>query len=58
VEKVGHSSIAGRIETGKTTLETNLAVLQNIGIFQPVYPAIPLLGIKPKDSPPYHVDTC
>jgi hypothetical protein len=28
------------------------------GIVLPKYPAISLLGIYPKDIPPYHKDTC
>ena len=32
--------------------------LRKLGIVLPQDPAIPLLGIYPKDAPPYHKDTC
>jgi hypothetical protein len=44
------------LQSGTTTLENNLAVPQKIVL--PEDPAIPLLGIFPKDTPPYHKDTC
>jgi hypothetical protein len=31
---------------------------RKVGIVLPQDPAIPLLGICPKDAPPYHKDTC
>jgi hypothetical protein len=33
-------------------------ILRKLGIHLPQNPAIPLLGIYPKESAPYHKDTC
>jgi hypothetical protein len=33
-------------------------VSQKIGVVLPEDPAIPFLSIYPKDTPPYHKDTC
>jgi hypothetical protein len=44
------------VQTCKTTLEINLAVSQKTEIVLPQYPAIPLLGIYPKDAPTYYKD--
>jgi hypothetical protein len=35
-----------------------VAAPQKISILLPEYPALPLLGIYPKDSPTYNKDTC
>jgi hypothetical protein len=32
--------------------------LRRLGLVLPQGPAIPLLGIHPKDAPPFHKDTC
>jgi hypothetical protein len=45
------------LQAGKTTLEINLAVLQKTGN-KLVPPAIPILGMYPKDVPTYNKDTC
>jgi hypothetical protein len=39
-------------------MEINLVVSQKIGNSSNPDPAIPLLGIYPKDAPQYHRDTC
>ncbi|KAM7332940.1 hypothetical protein ACRRTK_006260 [Alexandromys fortis] len=44
------------VQTCTATLEINVAVSQKIEKLQD--PAIPLLGIYPKDALPYHRDTC
>ena len=41
-------------QTCKTTLEINLGFLRKLEIDLFDNPAIPLLGIYPKDAPPYH----
>jgi hypothetical protein len=46
------------LQAGTTTLEISLAVLRKLDIVLPEVPAIPLLGIYPKDSPTYNKDTC
>jgi hypothetical protein len=46
------------LQAGKTTLEISLWFLRKLEIFLPEDPAIPLLGIKPKDSPTYNKDIC
>jgi len=46
------------LQTGTTILEINLEVPQKIDIVLPEDPAIPLLGIYPKDAPTYNKDTC
>ena len=55
MEKGEHSSIAGGIAT---TLEINLEVPQKLEIDLPEDPAILLLGIYPKDTPPCHRGMC
>jgi hypothetical protein len=44
------------------TVEINVVIgiflLRKIGICLLQDPVIPLLGIYPKDSTPYHIDTC
>jgi hypothetical protein len=40
------------VQTCTTTLEINLVVSQKTGNSLPQNPAIPLLGIYPKDAPP------
>jgi len=45
------------LQTGTTTLEISLAVLQKIGNSSEDL-AIPLLDIYPKDAPTYNRDTC
>jgi len=42
------------LQTGKTILEISLEVPQKIDIELPEDPAIPLLGIYPKDAPTYN----
>ena len=46
------------LQAGTTTLEISLAVLRKLDIVLPEVPAIPLLGIYPKDSPTSNKDTC
>ena len=46
------------LKAGKTTLEINLEVPQKMEIDLPEDPAIPLLGMYPKDAPPCHRNTC
>jgi hypothetical protein len=45
------------LKAGTTTLEVSLAVPQKIGMVLPEDPAIPLLGIHPKDAPIYNKNT-
>jgi hypothetical protein len=45
------------LQTGATNLQICLAIPQNIEIVLPENPAIPLLGIYPKDAPTYNKDT-
>ena len=52
VEKEKHFSIAGT-----TTLEISLVVPQKLDIVLPEDPAIPLLGIYPKDAPTYNFNS-
>ena len=44
-------------QAGTATLEISLVVPKNIGTVLPEDPAIPLLGIYPKDVPTYNKDT-
>jgi hypothetical protein len=46
------------MKTCTTTLEINLAVFRKLGIVLPQDPAVPLLGIYPKDVLPSHKDIC
>jgi hypothetical protein len=46
------------LHTSTKTLEINVTVPQKIGKILPKYPAIPLLGIFPKDSSPYYKGMC
>lgn len=46
------------LQTGTTILEISLEVPQKLDIELPELPAIPLLGIYPKDAPTYNKDTC
>jgi hypothetical protein len=55
VEKEEHSSIADEITT---TLEINLVVSQKLEIVLLEDPAIPLLGIYPKEAPTYNKNMC
>ncbi|EDL77584.1 rCG25155 [Rattus norvegicus] len=41
------------LQTGTTSLEISLTVPQKIEIALPEDPAIPLLGVCPKDAPSY-----
>jgi hypothetical protein len=45
------------LQTGKTTLKINL-FLRKLELVLPEYPAIPLLGIYPKNAPSYNKETC
>jgi hypothetical protein len=45
------------LQTDTTTLEINLAV-KKLEMVLPEDTAIPLLGIYPKDVPPYSKETC
>jgi hypothetical protein len=47
-----------KLQTGSTTLKIGLAVPQKIENSSTWTPAIPLLGIYPKDSPMDNKDTC
>ena len=42
----------------KTTLIFKKNIIRKLGLVLPQEPAILLLGIYPKDAPPYHKDTC
>jgi hypothetical protein len=46
------------LQASTTTLEISLAIPQKIGIVLSKDPAAPLLGIYPKDAPPYHKAMC
>jgi hypothetical protein len=46
------------LEAGTTSLEISLAVPQKMGHSSTRNPAIPLLGIYPKDAPTCNLDTC
>ena len=46
------------LQTGTTTLEINLEVLQKMELDQSEDPAISLLGMYPKDAPPCHMGIC
>jgi hypothetical protein len=59
VEKEEHSSIAGVIaiwynHSGNQSGGSS----EKLGTVVPEDPAIPTLGIYPKDAPTYHKDTC
>ena len=59
VEKGEQSSIVGGSTNCTVTLEINMVVSQKkLGINIPQDPAIPLLGICPKNTLPHHLDTC
>jgi hypothetical protein len=62
VEKEEHSSFAGRIANWYNhsgNLEPQSGnFLRKLEIDPPEDPAMPLLGIYPKDTPPCHRDTC
>jgi len=46
------------LHAGTTILEINLVCPQKIGLVLHEDPAIPLLGMYPKDTPTYNKDTC
>jgi hypothetical protein len=46
------------MQTCTTTREINWLFLIKLGIVLPQDPALPFLGIYPKDVPPSHKDTC
>jgi hypothetical protein len=46
------------LQAGTTTLKISLVVLQKLDIVLPEDPAIPILGIYPKDAPTCNKDTC
>jgi len=52
VEKEEHSSIVGGIASWYNTLGINLEIIL------PADPAIPLLGLYPKDAPTYNKNIC
>jgi hypothetical protein len=52
-----HSSIAGGLQTGTTILEI-WKFLRQLKIVLPEDSSIPLLGIYPQNSPPYHNGMC
>jgi hypothetical protein len=58
VEKENTPPLLVGLQAGTTTLEIILAVPQKIGHSIPGDPAIPLLGIYPKDAPTGNKDTC
>jgi hypothetical protein len=45
------------LQTGTTTLEINLEILEKLEMYLPEDLAIPLLGIYPKNAPPFHRGT-
>jgi hypothetical protein len=52
------SSLLVVMQPCTTTLKINLKVSQKTGNSSTSNPAVPLLGIYPKDDPTYHRDTC
>ena len=58
VEKEKHSSIAGGIANWDNHSGNHWWFLRKLEIALPKDPAIPLLGIYPRDAPLYHRDTC
>jgi hypothetical protein len=56
--KGNSSPLLVRVQTYISILQINLKISQKTGIVLLQDPAIPLLGIYPKDAPPYHKDTC
>ena len=46
------------LQAGTTFWKSIWWFLRKLEIILPEDPAIPLLGIYPKDAPPYHKDTC
>jgi hypothetical protein len=58
VEKEEHSSIAGEVASWYNHSGISLMVPRKLDILLPEYPAIPLLGIYPKDAPTCNKDTC
>jgi hypothetical protein len=54
MEKEEHYSIAGEIKSW----ESIWWLIRKLEIVLPENPAIPLLGIYPKDAPIYNKDTC
>ena len=59
VEKKEHSSIAGAITNWYNHCgNQSNRLLRKLEIDLPEDPAIPLLGIYPKDAPPWHRSTC
>jgi hypothetical protein len=58
-EKEEHSSLAGGIcKLVQPLWESVWWFLRKLGIVLPNDPALPFLGIYPKDSPTYNKDTC
>lgn len=47
-----------KVQTWTATMKINLVILRKLEIDLSQDLAILLLGIKPKDTPPYHKDTC
>ena len=47
-EKI-HSYILVRLQIGAATLESSVEILRKLGMHPPFDPAIPLLGLYPKD---------
>jgi hypothetical protein len=60
VEKKEHSSTASGLTTNwyNHSKKSILQFLRKLEILLPEDPAMLLLGIYPKDAPPYHRDTC
>ena len=58
MEKVEYSSIVGGIAILYNHSENYSVFLRILDIILPEDPAIPLLGIYPKDSPTFSKDTC
>jgi hypothetical protein len=49
-----HPPLLVGVQTVISTLENNVVLLRKLGIHVPQVLSIPLLGIYPKDDPPYH----
>ncbi|KAL6086082.1 hypothetical protein STEG23_032675, partial [Scotinomys teguina] len=58
VEQEEHSPLLVGMQIGTTTLESSMANSQKIGNHSSPDPAIPLLGIYPKNAQSYHKGTC
>jgi hypothetical protein len=58
LEQREHSSISGGSENIYNHFENQFGGFSELGIVLPQDPAMPLLGIYPRDALPHHKDTC